>query len=350
MRVLILGYFRDEQTGIYIMDSFRKYSSDITAIDTRMLVKDFGNIKGQEMILKEIGTIEKAPDIIMILKGTEISHETVIEIKDRFPDAVLCNWFFDKFLGDKPIYENKSYFKTLRLYDYFFCSLKGVADKLVDLGFDNAKYVDEACHPSFNGEEFVNSYQKVKYGSDVSFIGSLGFFKQHGKRDKILNKIITEGFYTKIWGPIVCEWNQLPYGVQESHTKTVVINKDHSKVAQSSLINIGIDQDTDIKFGHSARLYRILCAGGLYLVNGTKCIGDMFKVNGRGKPITGDEEVVVYFDEFDLIKKIDFLLEHEDIRKKIAKNGQKIVLKKHKFIDRIGEILEVFKKDGRRFK
>lgn len=69
----------------------------------------------------------------------------------------------------------------------------------------------------------------------------------------------------------------------------------------------------------------------------------MFYTNQRDGPITDKQEIVVYHNGDDLIKKLDFLLEHDELREKIAKNGQKAVLAKHKFTDRLKEMLEVIK-------
>jgi spore maturation protein CgeB len=56
---------------------------------------------------------------------------------------------------------------------------------------------------------------------------------------------------------------------------------------------------------------------------------------------TGDEEVIVFYDKDNLVALLDFLLEHNDIREKIAKNGQKAVLDKHTFQHRCLEMLEI---------
>jgi len=91
----------------------------------------------------------------------------------------------------------------------------------------------------------------------------------------------------------------------------------------------------------SARIYRVMCAGGLYLSTATKGIESLFNVNKEGEEITGDQELVVFYDENDLIKKLDFLLEHDDIRESIAKNGQKRVISEHTFKHRIIKMLKM---------
>ena len=43
--------------------------------------------------------------------GLELSYETVKKIKEQFPKTKLVNWFFDKYLLDKPIWEDIEYEK-----------------------------------------------------------------------------------------------------------------------------------------------------------------------------------------------------------------------------------------------
>ena len=125
--------------------------------------------------------------------------------------------------------------------------------------------------------------------------------------------------------------------------QTQAVNENHSKAAQASLINLGIDQDENIDMGHSARIFTVLCAGGFYLCNATKGLEKVFKINNKGELITPDQEVVVYYDLNDLVDKLDFLLEHDSIRRQIAKNGQKRTLENYTFKHRVKELIELIK-------
>jgi len=342
MKWLILGQMRDLQTGMYIVESIEKLGHDVAFVDTRALVEDKGAIDGQTYILAELNELESPPDVMMVLKGLEMMPETIKTIKARFPDAKLINWFFDVQLAGTDIWNNTSYHPTLELYDYFFCSLDGVADILRDKGFDNVYHVGEACFPPLHGEQYCNNFQETKYGEDVSFVGSIGL-PFHSNRIKYLARIIKEGFNINIWGSLVGDVKTVPLNIRHRMTGTQVINDVHSMVCQNSLVNLGFDGRPDIEGSMSARIYRVLCAGGLYLTTATKGIDKYFKVNNEGEDITSDQEVVVFYDESDLINKLDFLLEHEDIRKSIAKNGQKKVLNEHTFVQKIEEIIEVIK-------
>ena len=342
MEVLIIGYFEDMQSAVYIANSFYDLGHKVEGISSRKFVQELGLHEGQKAIINEVDDYAKStsPDLVLILKGAEMSYNTTKYIKELFPEALLVNWFFDVYMSGSPIWKNKEYHKTLKLFDYFFCSLKGVADELQEEGFENARYLDEAAYPELNGEVPMNHYQLQKYGEDVAFCGSIGMMEIHKRRVEILKKIVNEGFRLKIWGKVVAPWKEVGEELFEPHTADEAVNLKHSMVCQASKVCIGVDQDRNVDRGHSARLYRVLAAGGVYLLNATKGVDEMFKVNKDGADITGEEDLIFYYSEEDLVNKLDFLLEHDDIRKQIAKNGQEKVLKEHKWTDRITDMIK----------
>ena len=343
MRAYLLGNLSDQQSGIYVLEALGIIDKEATATDTRKITNDYGRDEGQSIIMDEIKKLTFKPDIIVVLKGLEFTPKTIAEIREMFPDALYINWFFDRYFIGKDIWESQEHFDVLRQFDYFFCSLKGVATRLQKAGLKNAYHLPEACAPKYHIAPYYNSYQERKYGEDVSFIGSLGYVKIHPTRIRMLQRMVREGFQTKLWGAIIGNPKSIPLELRQTHTGNQIINESHGIVANASLINLGLDHDLDIEQGYSARIYRIMCAGGLYLSNYIPEIETVFKVNGKGEPITAEQDLVVFYDENDLVEKLDFLLEHDNIRKKIAENGKKTVLAKHTFEHRIQEMLDFIK-------
>ena len=340
---LVIGQMKDLQTGVYIVNSLEEIGHECKFVDSRAIVAEHGVHGGQEHILKAIEELNYVPTHIMVLKGLELSEPTITAIKEKFEKAILTNWFFDVQIGGTDIWKNEQYLPVLKMYDYFFCSLEGVADILRGNGFDNVYHVGEACYPQAHKEVYCNNFQKTKYGEDVAFVGSIGI-DFHKDRLKYLSKIVKEGFNIKIWGEPVGEQKKIPSQVRSKMMGVPVINELHSVVCQNSLVNLGVDGRPDLERSMSARIYRIMCAGGLYLSTATKGIEKDFKVNAKDKEVTAEQEAVVFYDEADLVRKIDFLLEHESIRETIAKNGQKKVLAEHTFVHRLKDIIEVIKK------
>jgi len=346
MNVLLLGYVQDLQTGVYIIEACNELQHTVNWIDIRAMFLKLSKEATQLKIIENVNNLKEDPDLVIVLKGIEMTHETVEYVKNKFPKAKLINWFFDVYFTTKKIWEDKDYFKTIKLFDYYFCSVHGVVKELNKLGMKNAIYLEEACSPMHNEEQILNNFQKKKYGADIGFVGTLGFMTQHANRIPIIKRITEEGFNLKIWGKIVCAPKYLTREILKSHTYTAAINEQHSMVVQSTLINLGIDQNPEIYQAHSARLYRVLCAGGLYLLNGTKGMEDIFKINKPGEQITEEQELVLYYNKEDLIEKLDFLLQHEDLCHKIGKNGQKRVLERDTFVQRIKKMENVIKNEN----
>jgi len=341
MNILLLGHLGDKQSAIYVGNAFTELGHHTVGVSVREIIATYGTIEGQNKVLEEIDKQKIIPDIVLVLKGLTLQLSTLNKIKEKFPNAIFVNWFFDIHIQGIPIWENKSYFDTINFFDYYFCKLGGAVDRLKKLGFTNVHYLDEACSPKHNGNAYMNYYQSKNIGSDVGFCGSLGFFNTHPLRIKYLSKIIKSGYDLKVWGDVICDWKAIPKEIKEVHQQSIPINSMHSRVVQSTLINLGIDADSTLRMGHSARLYRVMCAGALYLSTPTNGVNTLFKVNKVDEPLTGDEELVFFYSEEDLISKLDFLLEHDYIRQKIAENGQKAVLANHKFTDRITEMLKI---------
>lgn len=339
--IVVMGNLADMQTGMYIIDACRKLGYKTAGIDIRRIYFEVQKEKVQDTIISETRNLSLVPDLIIILKGMEMTVKTLQEIKKIYPEAKIVNWFFDKYYLDKEIWNSVEHFEFFKLFDYFFCSLKGVSDKMNSLGFNNFYYLPEAASLSFNRDVYYNYYEEKKFGGEVTFIGTIGFLMQHKDRVRILKHLIDNGINIKIYGDIRTDDVRIPREIREKHMSANAVNEGHSLVCQTSKINLGIDQDVEVLYGWSARLYRVLCCGGLYLTSATKGIEDYFIVNKKGEPITENQDLVVYYDDEDLLNHIDTLLSNEELRQKIASNGKAKVMKYHLFGHRIEDMMKI---------
>ena len=103
----MFGNFSDQQSADYIAESFTDLGVDVYGIDTRKIPKGVTPLQAQEMIINEAKNIGVVPDVVLVLKGLELKFATLRFIKDLYPTAVFVNWFFDKFLVEKPIWETE---------------------------------------------------------------------------------------------------------------------------------------------------------------------------------------------------------------------------------------------------
>lgn len=107
------------------------------------------------------------------------------------------------------------------------------------------------------------------------------------------------------------------------------------RVFKQSRINLNITLRS-IKSGIPLRGFDIMGAGGFLLSNYQADLLALF---------TPGEDLVYYESKEDLLRKIDYYLEHEEERRAIAKNGHDKIAAKHTYRHRIREMLD--RGDGR---
>ncbi|GAF95341.1 unnamed protein product [marine sediment metagenome] len=149
----------------------------------------------------------------------------------------------------------------------------------------------------------------LAYAADVAFAGS--DLTIHDGRHEILETLRKENSF-------------------EFEHWTNVFNRDHNKMCQCTKINIGHSGWPRVALSMSARDYRIMGAGGFLLTNYVDGIEDWFEIGKMCDTYRSPEEC---------LEKIRYYLEHEEERKAIAEYGQKVAHEKHKFSDRLREVI-----------
>ena len=325
-KIMLLAPLEDQQSGLYVMHSLFELRHAVAPFDFRDMIKRKGSLITNITLLEKIK--ELGPSHILVLKGLELDKNIFVKIKEKFPDIVLINWIFDVTINGTKVEECKNYVEFAKVFDFFFTIAKGSVKKLREKGI-NAFWVPEGCYPPMHKEVVLTWAQEKKFSSDISFIGTIGGV--HKGRIEVIKALIDEGFDVKIWGDIVRP-EEIPEEVLKAHTGHSVINEYHSIVAQCSKINIGFDGWPDVELSQSARVYRILCAGGFLLTNHTKNIEQMFEP---------EKHLTVYENVPDLIEKVYKYLNDDELRQKIAKEGQKLVKEKYKFTDSFKKMFKI---------
>lgn len=101
------------------------------------------------------------------------------------------------------------------------------------------------------------------------------------------------------------------------------------KIYRASKINLNFTM-INIREGIPLRVMDILGSGGFLITNYRKALCDVFE---------DGVDLVVYYDEYDLLQKIKYYLTHEEERLKIAENGRRKVLSQHNVSVKVDTIL-----------
>lgn len=272
-------------------------------------------------LLQEVATIQ--PDVLLVLKGDILLPETIKKIRND-SDTIIVIWCYDSALRFSNVLKGGKYYHIFYTYE---------PTDIIELRKYNiqANLLPMACDP--------NSYFKLgdeTVVSDVSFVGGLGDYPE---RKKILEMIISHHreLRLEVWGKAWTWYNpflQYEYKIKRRALGKHIHNynippEEVNRVYNSTKICLNIHHRQS-KEGVNPRNFEILGAGGFQLTDYKKILEELFDI-GR--------EIECYKNENDLISKIEYYLENEDERKKIAQRGNEKVMKKHTYKNRAETIL-----------
>lgn len=110
---------------------------------------------------------------------------------------------------------------------------------------------------------------------------------------------------------------------------TASSHREQKIIFQLSKINLNITSKP-IMTGLSLRVWDVMGSGGFLLSNYQEEIEDYFVIG---------EDLEVFSSEEELVEKVGYYLEHDDIREKIARNGYEKVRKYHSYDERIKQMI-----------
>lgn len=263
------------------------------------------------------------PDVLLVLKGDILLPETIEKIRNN-SDAILVLWCYDSALRFSNVLKGGKYYHIFYTYeptDIQKLRKYNIQANLLPMAYD------------------PNSYFKLEDETatrDISFVGGLGDYPD---RKKILEMIISHyrELRLEVWGTAWTWYNpflQYEYKIKRRTLGKHIHNynippEEVNKVYNSTKICLDIHHRQS-KEGTGPRTFEILGAGGFPLTDYKKILEELFDI-GR--------EVECYKNENDLLEKIEYYLENEDERKKIAQRGNDIAKKKHTYKHRAETIL-----------
>jgi len=255
------------------------------------------------------------PDLLLVMKGGTLYPGTINKINKLGIKTV--NWTLDEPFG-KYLKLNK--ITNIEEYDYFFVFDPYYLKELKEIN-PHSYYLPCAGSPDVQ-KEIVPINQR-KYICDVGFLGS-----HMPNREKLLNHLTN--YDLKIWG---YRWNNIEGPLKKHVQHNILTGKEMCKCFNLTKINLNIHFPHSIE-SVNLRTFEILATNSFQLCDYFKEIPNLFKM---------DKEIVCYKDAEELKEKIEYYLDNEEERLKIAKAGQLRTLNEHTVFHRIKEILRVMK-------
>lgn len=292
-----------EESNFY--ETFRMMGFDLIRYDCIDQMQKIGKDMMNEKLLETVEA-EKPDLAFFMLFKDELKFETLEKIKNS-PKTISLNWFCD----DHWRFENFS-IKYAPFFNWITTTDLSSFNKYKSKEISNVLQTQWACN------HFLYQKKDVVKDIDISFIG-----QPYGKRAVFIEKLKKEGIIVNLWG----------FGTPNGRTTT----EGMIDIFNRSKINLNFSGSFRNKFKFwekrrdqiKARHFEIPGCGGFQLSSYIKDISNY---------LLPDEDIVLYEDYTDLLRKIKYYLDNDTERERIASNGYKKVLENHTYEKRFKEI------------
>lgn len=300
-------------------------------------------------VLKEMGHEVELFDYateIRALGKAEMNQKLLFKVKESQPTMTLFSLYTDQF--EPSVVERlREHTKTLcffhddtwrvdysrfwaKHFDFFTTPDVHGEMKYRGIGLNNAIYFPFGCN------EKITRKMGTPKKYDVSFVGGW-----HPYREWLINRIIKAGIDVEVVG---YRW---PKGEIDQEGMARIFNESRINLNLSNSASWDARYLATSPWGVVNRLRSKKnveqMKARIFEVNGCGSFQLSYYVEGLARCYDIDQEIGVYADADDLIEKVKFYLEHEELREAIAAAGYKRTLEEHTFAQRFQM---VFKRMG----
>ncbi len=255
--------------------------------------------------------------ILFTIKGNTIKPSTLRYIKNKYPNVTIISWSLD----DMYAWHNRSIYYTLGLkyYDLVITTKSYNVSELKSIGAKNVLFL----YQSFS-KYLHKQYKCERSQYNVLFIG----YFEKARYESILY-LVNNGIKVDVFGPA---WGKY-VNVHENliiHNK-ILAGENYSRALSCAKVSLcflrKINRDL-----HTSRSIEIPACKGFMIAERTQEHLDLFEE---------DKEAVYFDNNEELLKKVQYYLKHENIRKQISENGYKRCLSSgYSYDDKVVDILK----------
>ena len=273
-----------------------------------------------------ISSIKNNYDIIFFHRATHINHLAVFIVK-RFTSSIFISYNNDDPFSKKAKKNLwKNYIKSIKYIDHCFVYRKKNIEEHLILGCSNSSLLRSYYIPEFN---FYIEENKVplKFRSDVIFAGHF----EDDNRDSLLLYLLNKGVNLKIYGS---NWQKSIHykeflkfmpDIDELSLYDYNLALNGSKIALIFLSKLNNDTYTRRCFEIPLAKSMIISEKSLDIKN------NLFTENS----------CIFFNSKNDLFNKINYYLDNNEIRKKIAISALKKVCNRDSIVNRVFDINEI---------
>ncbi|MBI5051891.1 MAG: glycosyltransferase, partial [Chloroflexi bacterium] len=258
------------------------------------------------------------PDLILILKGEEITPITLTRLKQKSKTKIV-NWNPDNPLN--ALNSTPDLIKAIPFYDRCYIWGKFLLPELERLGAQRASYLPFAYDPELHQPRSLTKEEQQQLKSDLIFAGT-----HEPQRVEALNHLAN--FDLAIWGN---HWNRLPHDHPlRKHWRGDAHGDELSRVYSASRVALNFIREQNGS-AHNMRTFEAPACGIMLLTTRTQEHLELF----------GDEDGAAFFSSHgELRDKAHYYLAHEEQRRRIAQRGREKIFGGHTYADRMKQILK----------
>ncbi len=272
--------------------------------------------------------IEINPELILIIKGKDISSRSIKKIK-KWNSGLIFNFNTDDFFS--PRYPSNTSRKLRNSIPYYHCIFIGrpysFLKELIYAGAQRVEYLPFAYDPEIHKPIVLSQEEKKEYATDIIFAGS-----PEKERISILENLANAGYDLKIYGSGWSRWS-LSEKLKKCLANKPVYAEELAKVYAGAKIILAFMRRGNRDLSNS-RMFEVPACGAFMLTERSR---EVFKFFKEGKEIE-------CFDGFEeLREKVDYYLSHDAERNKMAKEGyHRVTSSGNDFLHRADRIVDVF--------
>jgi len=272
---------------------------------------------------------EENPNIIFCYNVTLFSEKYIKQIKNKYPNVILCQYANDNpFSNNAKFFYWKNFQNSIKYFDLHYVFRNSDIEKFRNRGANKIKLLRAYFIPE---REFPIDYSLIpdKFKCDVVFAGHY----ENDGRVKYLEEICRAGYKLNIFGggwDLALKFLEKESPLRKMYPINPVIGIEYqyaicgAKVALCFLSTLNNDT-------YTTRSFQIPAMKTAMLSQFTEDLANMYK---------SDDEIMFFNNSDELKNKLNLLISDQSVRLKIANNGYNSVYKNgHDIKNRMSELV-----------
>lgn len=296
-----------------LVDALKQNDVDVKWLNCSFLKRYFTRL-GMRFLARYLRK-KYDPDLLFIFYH-DLPKELMAEFSKEIPTVVWMEELIE--IEDSHV----EYVRNARL---LCMSTPRLVREYRERGIVNSTFLLSGHSPAYHGP--VDLPRPIHYDREIAFIGGPGVI---GDRPEFL-AWLSENYDVEVFGiveswlPALNKFPKLKFGREVGPV-------DYGEICARSKIVLGLNQDHENAYYFSNRLFLTLACRGFHLIR---------YVAGTEELFEDGKHLAWFHDKQECLDKIGYYLEHEDERLAIATAGCEVVTQRHRYQDRVADILKI---------